>query len=497
MNLIPQAIADTGNYWCTWRTQSTALESEAMRRDSRNLRNRIDEDFLFGQIGTLNRYFEGVRGDLIVVLDDGWDVPYDPPTRKGRGMFGSLELNQERFPFTYGTPVQRLRQMSDRVRALGYRGLGLWIACQQPFDDDHPGEVALEAERQYWSERARWCAEAGIVYWKVDWGRSCQSVAYRQMMTDVVRQYAQGLRIEHAFTQAAWDQPYAERLEDDERGARFRGLLRCSDFLRAYDVVPEFRYTTMFSRTAEILHHSPGGKGRINIEDPVQIGAALGCSLGIMRHQIEEQRAVKQTLVTPIRDAERALRWQRIAPPFGVEETSFSISRQMVTDRWSYPVSEAEQWPYLGGKTIEQQSPAAISRGMALPQVHTDGPLPLVGCSLHPNGALAVGCFPRTIDGRLNHAYPAHVTLQGASACALAGVFGFFRSLTIVMDQPPAGRLYAQDLAGDEAVDITSEVKTEGSMMTIPGAIIERVGLMNARNREYETPGLVLQWKNI
>ena len=71
MNLIPQAIADTGNYWCTWRTQSTALESEAMRRDSRNLRNRIDEDFLFGQIGTLNRYFEGVRGDLIVVLDHG------------------------------------------------------------------------------------------------------------------------------------------------------------------------------------------------------------------------------------------------------------------------------------------------------------------------------------------------------------------------------------------------------------------------------------------
>ena len=65
------------------------------------------------------------------------------------------------------------------------------------------------------------------------------------------------------------------------------------------------------------------------------------------------------------------------------------------------------------------------------------------------------------------------------------------------MDQPPVGRLYAQDLAGDEAVDITSEVKTEGSMMTIPGAIIERVGLMNARNREYETPGLVLQWKNI
>lgn len=497
MNLIPQSGLNTGNYWCTWRTQSTALSSEALRRDGTNLRSRMDEDFLFGQIGTLARYFEGVRGDLIVVLDDGWDVPYHTSTRNGKGIFGSLEVNQDRFPFTHGDPARRLKQLADRIRALGYRGVGLWIACQKPFDDAHPGEVDLEAERRYWIERAQWCQEAGIVYWKVDWGRSCQSVEYRRMMTDVVRRYAPDVKIEHACTQPAWDQPYAARLADGERASRLAGLLRCSDFLRAYDVVPEFRYTTMFGRTAEILVHSPGGKGIINIEDPVQIGAALGCSLGIMRHPLEEKRAVRQTLVTPVRDAERALRWQRIAPPFGVEESGFAISEQMVTDHWDYPVSEAEQWPYLGGRSIEQDSPAAISRGMALPQVETDGPVPLVGASIHPNGALAVGSFPRTVGAQLNRACPADVSLRGAGADVPMGVFGFFRSLTIAMDRPPVGRLYAQDLAGDEAVDITDEVKCEGCTMTIPGTLIERVGLMNARDRAYETPGLVIQWKNL
>ena len=498
MNLIPSNISLTGNYWCSWRTQSTALANEELRKKGYNLRNRIDEDFLFGEIGTLSKYFEPIRGDLIVVLDDGWDVPIDPPDRKGIGIFGSLEVNTDRFPFTHGEPKERLKQLSDRIKALGYRGLGLWVACQKPYDDLSPEDENIESEREYWAERAKWCDYADVLYWKVDWGRSCKSAEYREMMTEVVKKHAPRLLIEHAYTQPAYDAPYAERLADGERSTRIGKTLAISDFLRAYDVVPEFRYTTMFSRTAEILENyrsvNDGCLGIINIEDPVQIGAALGCSLGIMRHQIEEQRTVKQTLVTPFEDAVRAVMWQRIAPPFGVHESDFCVSRNFVTDKWDYPVTKEQQWPYLGGRTIIQNSPASISRGMPLPKVETDGILPLVGCSKHPSGALAVGSFPRTLNGKLNTHYPAHVTVEGANADSPIGVFGFYKSLTVIFDTPPQGRLWAQDLASDIAIDVTDEVKLDGNRLTLKGELITRIGLTAARDPEHEIPGAVFKF---
>ena len=498
MNLISKDIKTTGNYWCSWRTQSTALGSEELRKKGFNLRNRIDEEFLFGNIGVLTKYFEPIRGDITVVLDDGWDVPFDPPNRKGIGIFGSLEVNTDRFPFTSGSPKERLKQLADRIRELGYGGVGLWIACQMPYDDENPCDIDLESEREYWVERAKWCDYADISYWKVDWGRSCKSAEYREMMTEAVKKYAPRLFIEHAYTQPAYDAPYESRLADKERSERIGKTLAISDFFRAYDVVPEFRYTTMFGRVAEILENYVGVNknclGIINIEDPVQIGAALGCSLGIMRHQIEEKRAVKQTLVTPFEDAVRALMWQRIAPPFGVHENKFEISKNTVTDAWDYPITKEHQWPYLSGTRIVQNSPSAISRGMALPIVETDGEFPIVGCSKHPNKAMAVGSFPRTLNGKLNTHLPAHVTISGADANAPIGIFGFYKSLTVIFDKAPTGRLMAQDLAHDTAVDVTDKVKLDGCRLTIPGELISEIGLTAARDPIHETPGVIFKY---
>ncbi|MBQ4137238.1 MAG: hypothetical protein IJD67_03920, partial [Clostridia bacterium] len=411
-----------------------------------------------------------------------------------------LEVNTDRFPFTHGEPRERLKQLADRIRTLGYKGVGLWVACQKPYDDQDPAEENAEAEREYWEERAKWCDYADIAYWKVDWGRSCKSAKYREMMTDAVRKYAPRLLIEHAYTQPAYDVPYAERLADNERSERIGKTLAISDFIRAYDVVPEFRYTTMFGRTAEILRNyngvNVGCLGIINIEDPVQIGAALGCSLGIMRHQIEEKRAVKQTLVTPFEDAVRAVMWQRIAPPFGVHESDLQISDTLVSDKWDYPQTGEKQWPYLSGRTIIQDTPAAISRGMSLPKVETDGILPLVGCSKHPNGAVAVGSFPRTLNGKLNTHYPAHVTLEGADPDEPIGVFGVYKSLTVVFDKAPSGRLLAQDLAADTAIDVTDEVTLEGNKLTVSGDLITKIGLTAARDPKHETPGVVFKFIN-
>ena len=496
MNLIPHHSPDTGNYFCTWRTQSTTLPSEALRRDSINLRDRMDEAFLFDNPGILSRFFDGIRGDLIVVLDDGWDVPYHTAAGKIRNAFGSVELNPDRFPSTHGSPAERLKQLTDRILALGYRGVGLWIACQLPYHPDDPLAYDPAEHRAYWRERASWCRYAGVTYWKVDWGRYCDCVEYRRMMTEAVRAAAPELRIEHAFTQAAYDEPYRDRIVKPSRIARYVGLMECSDYLRSYDVVPEFRYTTMFSRVAETLRLAgPSARAVINIEDAVQIGAALGCSLGIMRHASEETRVGgPQTLVTPVRDAERVLRWQRIAPPFAACLCETKISQETVTDTWEYPVTEEEQWPYLGGKKLTQSAPLAVSRGLPLPEVKGGADLPLVGVSRHPvNGAAAVGAFPRTLHGVHNRQIPANVTIRGLTADAPVGIFGEYESLTLEADVPYAGRrIYVQDCASDEAEDVTDAVRVEGSRLTLPGKLIHEAGLRTVRDPAHEMPGLVL-----
>lgn len=84
MNLLAaNAVSnpDTANYWCTWLSQAwfarpedaPATESEAGRLLVQ-MRKWLDEDLLFGSLGLATKYFHGVRSDLIIVLDDGWDV---------------------------------------------------------------------------------------------------------------------------------------------------------------------------------------------------------------------------------------------------------------------------------------------------------------------------------------------------------------------------------------------------------------------------------------
>ena len=99
-----------------------------------------------------------------------------------------------------------------------------------------------------------------------------------------------------------------------------------------------------------------------------QLGRVIlkGCGVDIptLRHQLEETRVGgPQTLVTPINDAERCLKWQRIAPPFAIDSSDFEISDIIVTDKWEYPISEAEQWPYLGGKKLESGAFEAVTHG--------------------------------------------------------------------------------------------------------------------------------------
>ena len=85
------------------------------------------------------------------------------------------------------------------------------------------------------------------------------------------------------------------------------------------------------------------------------------------------------------------------------------------------------------------------------------------------------------------------VTLSVSDAPGPFGVFGYFDGLTLIFDKSMRGRrILAQDLAGDEALDISNEVEIRGSSLRIAGNSIRKVGLYNATVDDVSAPGLVI-----
>ena len=65
-------------------------------------RDGICENSIFGEGGMAIQY-DGVRGDMYFILDDGWDVEYYlDPWKRDMPKFGSHILNDDRFPSTAG-----------------------------------------------------------------------------------------------------------------------------------------------------------------------------------------------------------------------------------------------------------------------------------------------------------------------------------------------------------------------------------------------------------
>jgi hypothetical protein len=128
--------------------------------------------------------------------------------------------------------------------------------------------------------------------------------------------------------------------------------------------------------------------------------------------------------------------------------------------------------------------------------VPSGGEPPYVLCCRHPTGEIAVASIPRhlSLNGRGHVVMPlADVTVDAGVVSAPIGIFGEFASLTLRTTSDLAGkRIRAQDLAGDTPVDITTEVTIERRSLTIPGAVLKRVGLMAAKPGDLSDPGLVL-----
>lgn len=122
-------------------------------------------------------------------MDDSWDVPLDGNS----DYYGSLILNAEKFPsYTDTSPGQALKKLKDDITKAGWKSLGGWVCAQEsPL-------FPASSQEEYWIERLKWADEAGFAYWKVDWGKHCDSPEFRKMLSKLGREYAPNLTIEQA-----------------------------------------------------------------------------------------------------------------------------------------------------------------------------------------------------------------------------------------------------------------------------------------------------------
>lgn len=497
MNIVPDTVCDTGNYFCTWRTQNTVLKNKKLTNlNLEQTRDSLCENFLFGNPGILNLIDEDIRKDLIIVLDDGWDVPYGlKPSPKDGGnedyrKFGSMILNENRFPSFKGNPEERLKKLSDKIKEMGYKGLGLWLAVQVSEDEEDTPEI--------WEEKFTMLNYADIKYVKLDWGKYCHDVRYREMLTLIAKMKSPEVKMEHSCPRPSFNYTDDKKYRDE-----ITALMSVSDYLRLYDVSAEFRHTTMIERCREALEYSnnsPNPYTIPNIEDPVYIGAALGFGIGAMRMfplENDQKYSYSSQLKTPMSALKRALMWQRMAPPFALNMSDFEISDKTNTDVYTYPVIEGNPWPYMSGKEVTQTAPRIISRNMPLPKIKSkDGVFPYVLSSIHPvTNAVSIFFAPRTINQDIFYTPLCNAEITVSENTAPIGIFGKFDTLKITFPKTIRNKkIYIQDLASNEATDITDDIEITGKSIILKGLLAEKI-CNKTKECDEELPGIMIKLK--
>lgn len=418
-------------YWCSWVTQNYTAEALINERKSApafagdqgtdGARWMMNEKNVFDEGGWIEQFPE-VRENLYFLLDDGWDVPCGAsPWKNGVG-FGSLIVNDERFPSVKGLPPkERLKRLNERVKSKGWKGLGIWVAARCDFGDACGDDCVSgsnnaclsEKVKEYWRERVLWSKYAGVRYWKVDWGDFSASEEFRGFLTLTAQELFPELVVEHAaccpplngFSVA--DENYSGRFESDKNVVEFaKKIAPFSEVIRSYDVLAPLCVSSTLDRLAVLL---PMAKGYINAEDELYIAAALGCQVGVMRNEFGAGRTGKTAYNGRINESffesnrlseiAAVVRWQKIAPPFA--GGTLLKSDEVLFD--DYYFEKGETWcGETYEKHVKQGAPCVISRNAPLPEVlaGASGNKPFCVASEFKNGAYAVCVLPRVINGK-------------------------------------------------------------------------------------------------
>ena len=526
-NLVPTEPGTSPNYWCTWSAQSYMQGQGAKANDpilyqvasiDKYAALQLNEENLFGAKGWLRNFYPKIRGDLWVVLDDGWDLPVN----RDLGYRNYSKLDPEKYPSFRGSIPENIITLNKRVMDCGWRGVGLWYRAYEPAVDAQRKQTfksEAEYKKVFWRERLEWSKAAGIGYWKMDGGGD---EAAWKMMTDFADEIFPGLVMEHG--NPSKDGPfnsYPGSGQVDpayvEAGER---VIQYSEVMRLHDHSPQLGIPTMLGRLAGILDavkSKPTKTGYLNCEDEVTMAAVLGGAMGVMRSPmiglrpgddpdifLKGPRNLKQRMDEVV----RAVRWQRIAPAFGAGVMVTHVDTRMLVDSYKFPVGEfwtsTEDWattyasPYACmNKVVAQEAPARVTRELPLPDVKCEGEPPYVVAALHPNGSLSIGTLGRLNPERGCYFPEADVSLHVSRNSGKIGIFGYYKSLTLVSEKPLGEvRIWAQDLAGDGAVDITSKVLVEGNKLVFPSELIKTVGLSAATPGDLSDPALVVEIVN-
>lgn len=478
LSLVPDRPSQSPDYFCTWNLQGYV----ASYSGGENTRAVMTEQSMFGH-GKWEGWmdvFPKIRADMYFVMDDSWDIPSDINTGSNEYL-GLTILDNTRFPSFEGTPAERLSKLNDMVQSYGWKGLGGWVCAQEADVDSDRDSIDT-----YWTERLKAAHEAGLGYWKVDWGRHGRNAEWRRNLTRLGHIHAPELYIEHAMQNE---------------------YIEFSDVFRTYDVENIVATPVTIRRVANLLPFKAKyrAKGIINCEDEPYIAAGLGCAIGVMRHPFNgELPNGKQDNVFPpvgrdyknrLDEVVRGVRWHRIAMPFGVADDA-CIDTVKLYDYWV--VHANETWVNRRvGDVVRETAPARISRNMPLPEVSgvSVDSVPYVMSSRYPNGATAVVTAERTI-GRECVLCPADVTIQMSDLYRPIGVFGRYRRLVVSFPQEIRSdsiKVYAQDLASDRAVEITDQLIIEGNEIILRGELIDAIGLSAATSGDESLPGMVMQ----
>ena len=519
LSLVPTTSSTAPDYYCTWNLQGYVC-SYGAGAGSNDLRIEINEDNLFGsRLGykvwgceqpkttltsgnppkevtwTVPARYQGwlshfpmLHGDLTFVMDDSWDIPCGPgpdgaSKRPGGRNYdneylATTAIDSTRFPSFRGDDQQRMKQLVKAVKEQGWRSLGGWVCAQDPIGltREYTGmentyENALrwtpEQEERFWKRRLGESQRAGFSYWKVDWGNKDRDEQFRRRLSLWGREVAPDVVIEHASFQ--------------DGGTHHPGFISFSQTIRSYDVNNQIAQAQTLQRLYDLGQQPDAeleGWGIINCEDEAYIAAGLGCAIGVMRHPyvgalpsgqpdtyFADCGPGSRQLKNRLNEIVRAVRWHRIAQPFGHQRSQWHADSETLEEN-----GNGKKWV----------APARMSRCLPLPEITgkeaTAPNRPYVLASLYENECTSVAIINRNING-IYQQQRVDVMAQPLRWDRKVGIFGYCRTLILrYQGGLPAGPfcVYAQDLASDETpTAIPYTITSDGRGIIIQGTDLE------------------------
>ena len=466
---------DTLNYFCTWASQYRMHEQTEINDFAKSTfefvngaiepRNAMNEYALFARGGLCEIYPE-LRSRLYLMLDDSWDCYVSNPNEPlDLSVYGSFEVDENRFPFVFGkSPQEKLRALNERVKEYGWKGIGIWISPQKHGEDfDKPFDA--DKLRAYWSERIKWCKYADVRYIKADWGRLSANIDARRLLTEIGHELFPELFIEQATPHGPFNGDIGSgkfRIHDNpDIFRRSAEVASFADVFRSYDVSED---KLSAATTLERLDHLFKSSDRcfINCEDELYIGAALGCSVGIMRSY---WGANQWHYCRRLEEITAAVNWFDFAPSFVGGE--YLASDEILADEHLF--KDGDIWMKEAiGTLIKQYAPAVMSRNTALPEVKCGPSKPFVVASKNPSGAYSIAAIKRFMYYDCTEL--PYVTCNIGNAQNI-GIFGCFGELTFETSERVM-RVHARSLMNDASRDITDMVSIGDSLITVSGSVL-------------------------